>query len=110
MTSITRIITLFAAGFLITTSALGAPGVVQVLQKNKAFSVATLTIKPGDKVAFKNDDEIIHNVFSSTKGMEFNTASQRPGTVYEQTFTSEGIAEVHCAFHPRMKLMITVKK
>jgi hypothetical protein len=27
-----------------------------------------------------------------------------------QTFTSEDVAEVRCAFHPGMKMTITVKK
>jgi plastocyanin len=91
------------------TPASGAGG-FEISQKNKQFSVATLTIKPGDKVMFKNDDDIIHNVFSTSKGSEFNTSAQKPGSVFEQTFSSEGVVDVRCAFHPRMTLTITVKK
>ena len=81
-----------------------------VSQKDKTFSSATLTVKPGDVVVFKNDDSITHNVFSTSKGLEFNTKAQAPGSQTEVTLATEGTAEVSCAFHPKMKLTITVKK
>jgi plastocyanin len=81
-----------------------------VSQKDKTFSSATLTVKPGDVVVFKNDDSITHNVFSTSKGLEFNTKAQAPGSSTEVTMGAEGTAEVSCAFHPKMKLTITVKK
>ena len=81
-----------------------------VSQKDKKFSVASLTIRPGEKVLFKNDDDIIHNVFSTSKGLEFNLSAQKPGMSAEQAFAAEGVAQVRCAFHPTMKLTITVKK
>jgi plastocyanin len=81
-----------------------------VSQKAKAFSVSSLTVKPGETLTFKNDDEITHNVFSSTKGMEFNLKAQPPGGSAQYFFPAEGVAEVRCAFHPAMKLTVTVKK
>jgi plastocyanin len=81
-----------------------------VSQKDKAFSTASLRVKVGDVVVFKNDDSITHNVFSTTKGLEFNTKAQSPGSSTEITLTSEGTAQVSCAFHPKMKLTITVAK
>ena len=79
-------------------------------QKDKVFSVSALTVKVGDVVVFKNDDDITHNVFSVTKGLEFNTKAQAPGTAYEIAMKTEGTVDVTCAFHPKMKLTITVKK
>jgi plastocyanin len=67
-------------------------------------------VKPGDEVTFVNDDGIPHNVYSSTKGLEFNLKAQDPGTSSTQAFTTEGVAEVRCAFHPGMKMTVTVKK
>jgi len=81
-----------------------------VVQKNKAFSVTTLTVKVGDSVVFSNNDDITHNVFSLSKGLEFNTKAQAPGTANQVTWKTDGIVEVNCAFHPKMKLIITVKK
>jgi plastocyanin len=79
-----------------------------VSQKDKTFSAATLSVKSGDVVVFKNDDGITHNVFSTTKGLEFNTKAQAPGSQTEVTLTGKGTADVSCAFHPKMKLSITV--
>jgi plastocyanin len=81
-----------------------------ISQKGKAFSVDTITIKPGDEVVFKNDDDVAHNVYTSSKGMEFNLKVQNAGTQAGQVFKNEGVAEVKCAFHPRMKVTVVVKK
>jgi plastocyanin len=81
-----------------------------VLQKDRTFSETELTIKPGDKIVFKNADEVTHNVFSSTKGMEFDIKRQEPGEATPITFDKEGTLEVRCAIHPRMKLMVNVKR
>jgi len=80
-----------------------------VSQKEKTFSVETMTVKPGDKVIFKNDDEVTHNVFSNSSGMTFNL-TQAPGESSSQVFNAEGSAEVRCAFHTKMKMTIVVKK
>ena len=91
------------------------PGIVhaatehRVRQKNKTFSVVTLSIKPGDRVTFENDDQITHNVYSAQKGNAFNLKAQLPGTSSSVTFDREGTYEVRCAFHPRMKLLVVVK-
>lgn len=79
-------------------------------QKAKVFSVEALTVKRGDTVVFKNDDAVVHNVFSITKGLEFNLRAQAPGTSAGQVFKTEGVAQVRCAFHPKMKLAITVRR
>ena len=82
----------------------------EVGQKDKAFSVDTLTIKPGDSIVFVNHDQLTHNVFSTAKGNEFNLRAQAPGTSASVTLGTEGTVEVRCAFHPKMKLIVTVKK
>jgi plastocyanin len=81
-----------------------------VLQKNKLFSVAEITVKPGDTIVFKNDDDVAHNVFSSSAGFQFNLKMQPPGSSASFTFENEGKAEVRCVMHPTMKLMVDVKK
>ena len=91
-------------------AAVSAWGSHAVAQKDKKFSTAALTVKVGDKVVFSNEDEIIHNVFSTSKGFEFNLSAQKAGTTVEQTFATEGVAEVRCAFHPTMKMTVTVTK
>jgi len=81
-----------------------------ISQSNKTFSQAELTIKPGDKVVFKNDDNVTHNVFSVSKGAEFNLKTQAPGTANAVPFNNEGTVEIRCAIHPKMKLIVNVKR
>jgi plastocyanin len=81
-----------------------------VSQKNKEFSTATLTVKAGEKVVFKNQDTITHNVFTISKGMAFHLSIQPPGKSATYTFANPGVAAVQCAFHPKMKLTVTVTK
>jgi plastocyanin len=100
--------TMTTAAVLSTTAVVHAEQHV-VSQKGKTFSAATITVKPGDEVIFKNDDDITHNVFSNTSGLSFNI-TQAPGATRGQVFRTEGTAEIRCAFHSRMKLKIVVKK
>src|SRR5882724_10348101 len=78
-----------------------------VIQKDRAFSVAEITIKPGDYLRFKNDDDVTHNVFSMSPNMQFDIRRQAPGKSSDVQFSKEGTAEVRCAIHPRMKLIVT---
>ncbi|HXG49075.1 MAG TPA: plastocyanin/azurin family copper-binding protein [Methylomirabilota bacterium] len=79
-------------------------------QKNREFSQTEITIKPGDKIVFQNSDTVTHNVFSNSKVNPFNIKVQTPGNSSTVAFMDEGVTEVRCAIHPKMKLMVTVKK
>lgn len=79
-----------------------------ISQKNKSFSASTLTVHFGEKVVFKNDDAVPHNVFSGSAGFAFNLKSQTPGVESSISFDKAGTVEVRCAFHPTMKLTVTV--
>lgn len=79
-------------------------------QKNKEFTTAELTVKPGERVTFENNDEIAHNVFCNHKDCKFNTKIQAPGSKTEVTFEREGSYQIRCAIHPKMKLTVHVKK
>src|SRR5215471_21662121 len=103
--------TKFAAALLplVVATTVSAAEVV-VTQKDKTFSPDAVTLKPGDTLVFKNEDPVNHNVFSETKGLDFVVKSQKPGESESVTLANEGTAEVRCAFHPTMKLTVTVKK
>lgn len=81
-----------------------------VIQKDKEFSKTEITIKPGEKIVFQNDDSVTHNVFSGSKINPFNIKVQSPGQSSTVEFKDEGMTEVRCAIHPKMKLIITVKR
>ena len=100
--------TITAAAALSATAVVHAQQHV-VSQKKKTFSAETITVKPGEEVIFKNDDDVTHNVFSNASGLSFNL-TQAPGATSRQVFKTEGTANVRCAFHPRMRMTIVVKK
>jgi plastocyanin len=79
-------------------------------QKNREFSQAEITISPGDSLIFKNSDDIVHNVFSVSKGMEFDIRRQAPGESSKVPFNNPGEAQVRCSIHPKMKLTVKVQK
>jgi plastocyanin len=80
-----------------------------VSQKGRAFSESTVTIKKGEVINFVNDDNIAHNIMSTTAGNEFNLGSQAPGTTSPLTLNNAGEVTVVCAIHPRMKMTVTVQ-
>jgi len=81
----------------------------KIIQKDRAFSQTEITIHVGDSILFKNADDVTHNVFSVSPGMEFDIRRQAPGAASQVQFKKQGTAEVRCSIHPKMKLIVTVK-
>ena len=78
-------------------------------QKDKKFSVESLTIKKGDTVNFLNEDDVFHNVFSLSDAKLFDLGSYPKGESKSVTFDEIGVVEVECAIHPNMLMEITVE-
>jgi plastocyanin len=97
-----------AAGFVASLALLQA-GSHPVTQKGKVFAPGTVTVKVGDTISFKNDDDVTHNAFSTSKGNEFNAKAQTPGSTTEVAFKAKGKVAVKCAFHPGMSLTVNVE-
>ncbi len=77
-------------------------------QKGRTFSAANLEIKRGDVVLFVNDDNVPHNISSSTVGNAFSLGSQAAGTSIPVTFTTAGEVDVRCLIHPRMQMTVKI--
>jgi plastocyanin len=75
-----------------------------------AFSPASLTIKTGTTVTWKNTKAVSHTV-TSDDGKSFDSGAANPiaadGT-FSSTFTTAGTFAYHCAIHPFMKATIIV--
>ena len=80
----------------------------RVIQAGKKFDTKLIMIKSGDGIEFVNQDKISHNVYSRTKGHEFDLKVQTPGSSSIVTFDAPGKVQVRCAIHPRMKLTVNV--
>jgi plastocyanin len=101
----------FASLALVAIIGLMAGGMVAkqtVHQQGRMFSSDSIAIKRGETLTFLNDDNVPHNIASISKGNEFNLGSQRPGASTDVTFTEPGEAQVICAIHPRMKMMVKI--
>ncbi|MBI1243616.1 MAG: methylamine utilization protein [Alphaproteobacteria bacterium] len=86
-----------------------AAGTHTVVQSEKKFSEAELTIAKGDTLVFKNEDPFTHNVYSQSPGIAFELKVQKPGESSDIKFDREGSGEIRCAIHPQMKMKLTVK-
>lgn len=81
----------------------------EVGQKNKEFTKSEITIKAGDSISFKNEDDFHHNVFSLSDAALFDLGSYDQGNAKSFTFEEAGTVDVECAIHPSMKLTVTVE-
>jgi len=76
-----------------------------------AFSPATLTIKAGTTVTWKNNTSVSHTV-TSDDGKSFDSGTSNPiaaGATFSFTFTKTGTYAYHCEIHPFMKATIIVQ-
>ncbi len=106
---------IFAAG-LVTLLMSGAASAAEhtILQNSKSFKVGgsqveEFTIKAGDTINFKNEDPFFHNIFSLSDLKTFDLGSYPAGESKSVVFDSPGEAEVECAIHPEMYLLLTVE-
>lgn len=86
----------------------------EVDQNNKTFvlngkKVENLKIKAGDIVRFKNQDPFFHNIFSLSEIKTFDLGSFPKGDSRTVMFDKKGKAEVECAIHPEMYMVIEVQ-
>ena len=99
---------LFSIATLISVAAFAEDHVIK--QEDRQFSAQEITVKPGDKLVFTNCDSVTHNVFSTSDANPFTIKVQKPGEATAVEFKDEGVTEVRCAIHPKMKITVTVKK
>jgi plastocyanin len=74
---------------------------------NFTFTPAEVTIKAGDTVVWKNDDDLPHSVVASGSG--FRSKALDTDETFSMNFTEVGEVEYFCGLHPQMKGRIIVK-
>lgn len=85
-----------------------------IAQNDKTFKkggekVENITIQAGDTVHFKNEDPFFHNIFSLSDLKTFDLGSYPAGESKAVTFDEPGEAEIECAIHPEMYMVIEVQ-
>ena len=82
-----------------------ASSVAQVSMRDLQFYPATIEVKKGDVVEWKNDDLVPHTATSAS----FDSGTIVSGQSWRHTFTDGGNFPYACTFHPQMKGVVIVK-
>lgn len=108
MNSGTKIASLLA--LLVALWATATPRTVadtlDVSQKGRKFLPDTISIKVGDVVRIRNDDEFLHHIYVTSPDFNFDSEEEPPGHTVEIKFTHAGDFDVLCRIHPKMRLSV----
>jgi plastocyanin len=80
-----------------------------VSMKDLRFHPATLAVRVGETVTWRNDDGTDHNV-TATKGAGFHSRAFGAGGTYRFTPTRAGAIAYVCTLHPGMKATLLVER
>ncbi|MGQ8367253.1 cupredoxin domain-containing protein [Glaciecola sp. 1036] len=75
---------------------------------NKVYTPGNMVIRKGDVINFVNQDEIQHNVFSTTGENAFDLGTFGGGLQRAVKLNKEGIVKVYCNIHPGMAAYIAI--
>ncbi|MGH8373389.1 MAG: cupredoxin domain-containing protein [Gammaproteobacteria bacterium] len=73
-----------------------------MLMQDKTLHPHVLAVTIGSTVSFPNDDPILHNVFSTSPGDQFDLGLYRNGVSKSATFNQGGLVRVFCNVHREM--------
>ena len=79
-------------------------------QKNKSFVPEVLVITRHQRVIFRNQDPISHNVFSLSKAKKFDLGLYKAPVEKTLTFDHPGLVKVFCNIHNQMIANLLVLK
>lgn len=73
------------------------------------YDPATVNVKVGTTVRWKNEDDAPHTVTSNTGGaLVLNSGILQENDTYTHTFTLSGSYHYHCSLHPDMQGTVNV--
>ncbi len=83
------------------------PSAAQVKIDNFSFSPQVLTVAPGTKVTWVNNDDIPHTVVSTTD--VFKSKALDTDDKFSFTFDKAGTYDYFCSIHPKMTGKVVVR-
>ena len=92
---------------LLARAARAADGEVTI--DNFTFTPATLTVKAGTRVTWKNADDIPHTVVSDASPPLFRSKALDTDDSYSTVFDNPGTYRYFCGLHPHMQGTIVVQ-
>jgi YVTN family beta-propeller protein len=90
-----------------TTAQSGTPADMKVSIAGFAFAPASVTVAPGQRIVWTNNDSVVHTV-TSTDG-PWDSKDIAPGQSFSLTLDKAGTYTYHCGVHPFMQGTVTVK-
>jgi plastocyanin len=85
-----------------------APMHVTIAQKDEAFVPRVVAITRGSTIDFPNSDPFFHNVFSLSRGANFDLGRYPRGESRSRRFPNAGLVKVYCHIHSHMTASIMV--
>ena len=85
-----------------------APMHVTIEQKDEAFVPRVVAITRGSTIDFPNADPFFHNVFSLSRGANFDLGRFPRGESRSRQFPNAGLVKVYCHIHSHMTASIMV--
>jgi plastocyanin len=103
-----------ASGIALALLAAALPALaadLSVTQQNQTFSSSTMAVHVGDKLTFKNQDDVTHNITvkGGADGDADDLGLQKPGKSVSYSFDSKGAYRIICSIHPKMKMTVNVQ-
>lgn len=89
------------------SAAVSKPGTHTVVLRGMKNVPATLVVKAGDTVVWKNEDVVPHT--ATDKGKSFDSGSIEPGGSWSYVANRKGTYFYYCAYHPNTKGKIVVR-
>jgi plastocyanin len=80
-----------------------------VIIKSHAFNPASLEVKTGEKVVWKNEDLVPHTVVSDPEGEAFKSGIIIWKGSFAHSYDKPGEYPYHCSIHPDMHGKVAVK-
>jgi len=99
-------LTIVLAAFWSAAALASSPSPVKI--SDDFFGPKKLTIHKGNKVTWKWEGVLPHNVKVRTGPSKFSSRIQVSGS-FSHTFTKKGTYYLYCVLHPKMKMTIVVR-
>jgi plastocyanin len=80
----------------------------QIRQIDKKFLPEINVVMKGNSVAFPNQDDFFHNVFSVSRPARFDLGLYRSGESKSVEFKRPGVVDIYCNIHPDMAAKVLV--
>jgi plastocyanin len=78
----------------------------RIVQRDKTFKPRLLVIPVGSTVDFPNNDHWFHNVFSISRGRQFDLGLYEAGVLRSVRFDRTGVSYLFCSIRPEMMAVV----